>query len=301
MPLSHQLLCLSMVLTLLPLRWPWLVALIAAVSAGIMQGQLTLVALVPITALLALCWRTLATHRRPRRDTGLLLLMLVLGLALALHQLPGFLNPTYLVSMSDQHPPTLKYLNFDKGVAGLLLLVVLVGARRAEMRDRHGGFSATLFMTKASGPPASSGSGRLVLVAAATLALPWLGAVATGLGTPALRWPENAGLFLASNLFLTCVAEEVAFRGVIQQLLGRVFGDKQRRWQGWRSGVPVLLAALVFGLAHAGGGAAYAALATLAGLGYGLMYRLSGRIELAILLHFALNALVFVTLSLPQA
>ena len=40
------------------------------------------------------------------------------------------------------------------------------------------------------------------------------------------------------------------------------------------------------------------ALALLAGLGYGLMYTLTARIEAAIALHFALNALVFLTLDL---
>ena len=37
---------------------------------------------------------------------------------------------------------------------------------------------------------------------------------------------------------------------------------------------------------------------TGASLGYGLAYALSARIELAIALHFALNALVFLTLDL---
>ena len=129
----------------------------------------------------------------------------------------------------------------------------------------------------------------------ATLALPWLAAAIGGLGRPTLRWPDNAGLFLAANLFLTCVAEEVAFRGVIQGLLARRLGTDLRTMNGW---LPILLAAVLFGLAHAAGGTPYVALAMLAGLGYGLAYALSGRIEVAILLHFALNALVFLTLNL---
>ncbi|WP_431287002.1 lysostaphin resistance A-like protein [Roseateles chitinivorans] len=260
--------------------------LIMAVTAGLVQGQLTIVAMVPVAALAALAWMAIEARHRPRREAVLMLLMLVIGFALALHLLPGFLNPTYLATTSDARPPTLKYLNFDKGVAGMLMLAVLASQQR---RRSEGVSPAT--SPGASGLP----GGALWAVLVATLALPWLMAAIGGLGQPTLRWPDNAGLFLAANLFLTCVAEEAAFRGVIQGLLARRLGTDLRTMNGW---LPVLLAAVLFGLAHAAGGTAYVALAMLAGLGYGLAYTLSGRIEVAILLHFALNALVFLTLNL---
>lgn len=285
MPLSHLLLCLSIAAALLPVRapWPWLSLLIMAVTAGLVHGQLTIAAMVPVAALAALAWMAIEARHRPRREAVLMLLMLVIGFALALHLLPGFLNPTYLATTSDAKPPTLKYLNFDKGVAGMLMLAVLASQQR---RRSEGG----------SPLPSAGLPGRaLWAVLVATLALPWLAAAIGGLGQPTLRWPDNAGLFLAANLFLTCVAEEAAFRGVIQGLLARRLGTDLRTMNGW---LPVLLAALLFGLAHAAGGTAYVALAMLAGLGYGLAYTLSGRIEVAILLHFALNTLVFLTLNL---
>ncbi|WP_423600320.1 lysostaphin resistance A-like protein [Roseateles sp. MS654] len=288
MPLSHLLLCLSIAATLLPVRapWPWLSLLIMAVTAGQVQGQLTVAAMVPVAAMAALAWMALEARHRPRREAALMLLMLVIGLALALHVLPGFLNPTYLVATSDIRPPTPKYLNFDKGVAGMLMLAVLA----SQQRRRTEGVALPL-------PAAVPGRAlwAVMAVMAATLAVPWVLAAVGGIGTPALRWPENAALFLSANLFLTCVAEEAAFRGVIQGLLARRLGTDLRTWNGW---LPVLLAALLFGLAHAGGGPAYVALATLAGIGYGLTYTLTGRIEAAIGIHFALNALVFLTLNL---
>ena len=282
MPLSHLLLCLSIAATLLPVRapWPWLSLLIMAVTAGQVQGQLTVAAMVPVAAMAALAWMALEARHRPRREAAL---MLVIGLALALHVLPGFLNPTYLVATSDIRPPTPKHLNFDKGVAGMLMLAVLA----SQQRRRTEGVALPL--------PAAVPGRALWVVMAATLAVPWVLAAVGGIGTPALRWPENAALFLSANLFLTCVAEEAAFRGVIQGLLARRLGTDLRTWNGW---LPVLLAALLFGLAHAGGGPAYVALATLAGIGYGLTYTLTGRIEAAIGIHFALNALVFLTLNL---
>ena len=292
MPLSHLLLCLSIAATLLPVRapWPWLSLLIMAVTAGLVHGQLTIVAMVPVAALAALAWMAIEARHRPRREAVLMLLMLVIGFALALHLLPGFLNPTYLATTSDARPPTLKYLNFDKGVAGMLMLAVLA----SQQRRRSEGRSEGLLPTPSPGAAGLPGW-TLWAVLVATLALPWLAAAIGGLGRPTLRWPDNAGLFLAANLFLTCVAEEVAFRGVIQGLLARRLGTDLRTMNGW---LPILLAAVLFGLAHAAGGTPYVALAMLAGLGYGLAYALSGRIEVAILLHFALNALVFLTLNL---
>ncbi|MDH0867717.1 CPBP family intramembrane metalloprotease [Mitsuaria sp. GD03876] len=293
MPLSHLLLCLSIAATLLPVRapWPWFSLLIMAVTAGLLHGQLTVAAMVPVAAMAALAWMALAARHRPRREAVLMLLMLVVGLALALHVLPGFQNPTFLVAASDLRPPSPKYLNFDKGVAGMLMLAVLMQRQRRRpdgaFGDARGGAPA---------PVPSPGLPWVALPAAivATLALPWLLAVAGGVGVPALRWPDNAALFLSANLLLTCVAEEAAFRGVIQGLLARRLGTDLRTWRGW---LPVLVAAVLFGLAHAAGGPAYVALATLAGVGYGLVYALSGRIEAAIGIHFALNALVFLTLN----
>ncbi len=293
-PLSHLLLGLAMLAALAPVRapWPWLSLLILAMTAGLIHGQLTVAAMVPIAALAALAWMALEARQRPRREAVLMVLMFVIGLALSLHLLPGFLNPTYLASTSDARGPTLRYLNFDKGVAGLLLLVVLAARQR---RDPHLADAAAPAAAPLPVPAAGLPRWAPWAVAAATLALPWAIAVATGVGRPTPRWPENAAVFLAANLFLTCVAEEVAFRGVIQGLLARRLGTDLRTMNGW---LPVLLAAVLFGLAHAAGGPAYVALALLAGLGYGLMYTLSGRIEAAIALHFALNALVFLTLDL---
>lgn len=290
MPLSHLLLCLSIAMTLLPVAapWPWLAPLIMAVTAGLVNGQLAVPAMAPIAAMAALAWMARDAAGRPRREIALMLLMLVLGLALSLHLLPGFLNPSYLVAASDERPPTLKYLNFDKGVAGMLMLAVLAAQQR---RARVASATAMSRLAQRAGTPPWA----LPAVVAVTLGLPWLLAVVSGIGQPTLRWPDHAGLFLTANLFLTCVAEEAAFRGVVQGLLARRLGTDLRTARGW---VPVVAAALLFGAAHAAGGIAYVGLASLAGLGYGLIYALTRRIEAAIGLHVALNALVFTTLNL---
>ena len=153
MPLSHLLLCLSIAATLLPVRapWPWLSLLIMAVTAGLVHGQLTIVAMVPVAALAALAWMAIEARHRPRREAVLMLLMLVIGFALALHLLPGFLNPTYLATTSDARPPTLKYLNFDKGVAGMLMLAVLASQQRRRSEGRSEGRSVGMLPKPAPG------------------------------------------------------------------------------------------------------------------------------------------------------
>ncbi len=65
------------------------------------------------------------------------------------------------------------------------------------------------------------------------------------------------------------------------------------------SAIDVIVSALLFGLAHFGGGLAYVGLATLAGLGYGIAYARTQRIESAILTHFLLNAVHFVGFTFP--
>jgi membrane protease YdiL (CAAX protease family) len=59
------------------------------------------------------------------------------------------------------------------------------------------------------------------------------------------------------------------------------------------------MSALLFGLAHARGGAPLVLLATVAGLFYGAAYLRARRIEGAILTHFALNAVHFLAFSYP--
>lgn len=76
--------------------------------------------------------------------------------------------------------------------------------------------------------------------------------------------------------------EEAFFRGLLQRRLGEVLGV-------WYA-VPIT--ALLFGVAHAAGGATWVVAATVAGIGYGLAYHLSGgRLIASMSAHIALNTL----------
>lgn len=106
------------------------------------------------------------------------------------------------------------------------------------------------------------------------------------LGLPGAAAPVIA-YQLAYNLIFVCVIEESFFRGLIQTALiyglRRLYGTSGDRWA-------LLGASLLFGGVHWGGGPAFVVLATLAGLGYGLVYYLTRRLEYAVFLHFTVNA-----------
>lgn len=104
------------------------------------------------------------------------------------------------------------------------------------------------------------------------------------------KWPEGLLAWLAINLLVTCLAEELVFRAFLQRRLSE------------RLGMPtgLLLTSLLFGLAHLPAGAGFALLAGLAGVGYGLAFHCSGnRLWPALLLHGALNTLHLLLLTYP--
>ena len=81
------------------------------------------------------------------------------------------------------------------------------------------------------------------------------------------KWPQQLWLWLAVNLGVAVLAEELLFRAWLQSALvmrlGAVGG--------------VALTALLFGAAHAPFSPLFAVVAAVAGLGYGLVVHLSGR------------------------
>ena len=99
------------------------------------------------------------------------------------------------------------------------------------------------------------------------------------------RWPGigQALLALVGIYLFTGIPEELLFRGVFQNVF--------RGWSGEEGGLA--LAAVVFGLSHLDNAtaghpvpnAAYALMATLAGLAYGWVWRRSGKVTATALTH----------------
>ncbi|WP_433766814.1 CPBP family glutamic-type intramembrane protease [Pseudomonas putida] len=203
-------------------------------------------------------------------------LFIVLALALATHWLPGFYNGRVIdpQRFTDDAVPFSMYLNLDKPLIGFWLLLAcpwIVSQRSLRI---------TAYAT------------ALALLLSAVLALG--GALLLGVIGWAPKWPEHAWLWLLNNLILVTLVEEALFRGYIQGGLSRCF-ERLRHGET----LALLLASLLFGLAHTGAGWQWVLLASLAGIGYGLAYRFGG-LAAAIATHFGLNLLHFGLFTYPM-
>jgi membrane protease YdiL (CAAX protease family) len=247
---------------------PWVLLFLAAVACGLAGGVLDGQALPAIGLLAAAAhWSRRADSRRQRMAfAGVTALV---ALAMALHRVPGFHNAVVVEGLRfgiDGALPFTLRANFDKATAGLFLLVFFCH-RIASVREG-----------RALAP-------RAALTALAVTAVVLAAALATDLVVPDPKWPAFAPAFVAINLLFTCVAEEAFFRGLLQERLMRRFPARPM--------LAVGVSTVLFGLAHLGGGATYAAAATLAGAGYGVAYAHTRRIEVAVFTHFVVNMVCF--------
>lgn len=192
-------------------------------------------------------------------------LSLLLGLSLELHLIPGFHNLLVWdkVQLTNDALPFTLYLNLDKTAVGLCLL----------------GLNLNLLSTVQEWKIVLKQLAyRLPLIILVILAL----SLVLGYVKFAPKLPQNLWLWVLSNLFFVCLAEEGLFRGFMQETLSR-FHYK------YSAVIAILISALLFGLIHYHGGINYIFLATIAGILYGWIYHVSKRIEASILAHFTLN------------
>jgi membrane protease YdiL (CAAX protease family) len=205
--------------------------------------------------------------------------VVLLCFALGLSKLPGFVPFLFAgdTVVSAGAPPMRLALRFDAGIAGLVLLA-FYGRRIGSWAE-----------FKALARPV------VVIASATTIAVIGAG-LAIGYVAFDPKWPWFAAGHLLRILLWTCVLEEMLFRGVIQHSLASWPPVRDRPALKW---LPLIAASLLFGAAHAGGGAVLVALATIAGIGYGAAWQATQRIEAAIAVHFAVNAVHFVAFSYP--
>lgn len=256
---------------------PWLPLFIAAALSGFACGILAWPALLALATLAGVSAFSARTESRALR-TLLSGITALLALALALHFVPGFDNPIIVaqVQVSNDAAPFTQYANFDKGAAGLLLLVFF-----CQRVTRWDGWRRLAAPT--------------VIAAAATAAAVLIVAWAIGTVRPDPKLPAFALAFLSVNLLFTCVAEEAFFRGLLQERLTRRLAAQPRfRW------VPVAASSALFGAAHFAGGPTLVLLATIGGVGYSLVYAVTRRVEAAVLTHFAVNAVHFFGFTYPH-
>lgn len=261
----------------------WLFAGALAWMGGVLdaRGAVAVIGCIGLAA-----WWQRSTRRHPGTWVGSTMPWAIgaLALALALHAVPGFHNPLVLdgISWRPADPAFSLRASFDKACAGFLLLATVV--------PRCTNLAAARVLVIPTGQAA-------LLTTATALGLGW----AWGLTEPALSWPRAPGhpqavlLFLALNLFVTCVAEEAFFRGLLQAACAQ----RWARWGAVGMAAAVALPAALFGLAHLGGGPRMAVLATVVGLGSGWAFARTRCIEAAVLVHFSVNAVHLLAFTYP--
>ncbi len=257
--------------------WAWLIPAVLAVVMAAADGVIAPSGVLLLAVLGAACGAA-AGAASPALRRGAHAIMFVVAAGLMLHALPGFHNPVavHRVVLGPASTPYTKYLNFDKGMAGLLLLAVYLPQLPArDEGTRHAGAFAW----------------RFALVTAVVLAL----SVAANFVQPQPKAPDWWPLWVWSMVFLTALPEEVVFRGVVQTWL-------QTRLQSWPHGnlTALVIAGVLFGIAHAAGGVVYVCLSTVAGIGYGWIYARTRSIAAAILAHAGLNAVHFFLFTYPS-
>ena len=255
--------------------WPIFTSLsiVAAVNGGIVEW----VGLVVIALFAVACFAAMrSTFSTPVRTLawGTLVICAVM---LAAHQIPWINNVLVFDAVAVSHSAKLYtlYWNYDKALAGVLLYVACV---QPQQRTE---WSSVIITT--------------TVLAVLTPALVVVPALVMGFVVWNPKWPSILVMWVPANLLVTCLAEETFFRGLLQRHLAKAL----------RASVPsaglvaLLVAAAAFGIAHIGGGIAYAFLATLAGIGYGAAYQLTQRVEASILVHFTLNLVHLMLFTYP--
>jgi membrane protease YdiL (CAAX protease family) len=256
--------------------WLWMAALGATILVGYLAGLLEAPAVLALSLLACVLLRFRARAGLVRAGYGAI--VVVASLLLALHVLPGFHNPVVIrdAVLSAGALPYRQYANFDKGLAGVLILGILGTAR---------------LNSAASLGTVVRQAGPIVLV---TIASVMAASLMLGFVRFDPRWTPVFWVWAPINLLLTCVSEEAFFRGFLQREAGRALEDRPSG-----AAIAVAVSALAFGLAHAAGGWRYVLIAMLAGAGYALVYQRSGRVEASIITHFAVNATHFLLFTYP--
>lgn len=198
-------------------------------------------------------------------------LAFLMHVGFSLHKIPGFQNPVIIDQerlTSDATPLSL-YVNFDKALAANLMM--------------------TAFPRVFGAPFTQRAFHRVGCIALATACLTLVAGVGFGVSNVAPAVRPHLWKWLCANALLVCPAEEVLFRGVMQNVLTEQMGPAQG----------LCLASALFGAAHFSGGKAFMALATVAGLGYGIAYQEAG-VGASIAAHLFLNMAHFLGFTYPM-
>ncbi len=241
-------------------------------------GFLSIVALSVVLLFVACCLIfQLSTSTIYRVISGVF--TVIIFLALGFHAISGFENQLYINQqiVKGNSSTYTAYINFDKSIAGLVFFLILIPqAKLPKLKQISYAFAVTLVTTTS------------VLLAGKLTGL-------IDFNNTFFFDEQFLIFFIAMQLFSTCLAEETFFRGFIQQRLYSLFKPNSLL----QSTIPLIVASLLFGLVHFAGGIGYVIAATFAGIGYGMVYQITKRIEAAIIAHTVLNVVHLIFFTYP--
>lgn len=198
-------------------------------------------------------------------------LFFIATVMLLINKVPGFNNPQAIAptQISSGAVDYLKYLNFDKMFVGMLIFTLLSNSKFKSA------VNFSLYQLALI---------SLVFIASFCIAL------YSGLVDIDPKLHDTILLWVLSNLFITCVVEEVVFRQYLQD------GIKKLSNNHW---LAISLSGGLFGLVHLPAGLTYTCIATLLGLTYAYIYYQNKNIYQPILLHFLFNFIHFTLFTYP--
>jgi membrane protease YdiL (CAAX protease family) len=258
-------------------KFAWLAALILACICAVYVGTINLTGVLITFLVGVLAWCSINKNDTLPLCWICRLLFIASIIALALHIMPGFKSTLVIdhVLLTPGARSYRLYLNFDKTLIALFILGILY-------KRPYNTLSWTAALK------------WLWLLFPVIIGVVVLLALLTGKVKYEPKFIDGLWLWVWINLFFTCTVEEAIFRGLIQQQLTNVFSKKHMNT--W---IAVGIASLLFGLAHFAGGSMYIVFATVAGFGYGAVYKLTGRIEASIACHFSLNLVHILFFTYP--
>ena len=238
-----------------PKIWGSLLGL--SLLAGFLVGNLSGFALTVIAGWAAL-WVLYAKKQTISIQIALFAALILISFGFKFHWFPGF-TPVQITGKFR--------LGFDGPIVGLFPLALLVPLAKT-WRDWKTALTKGLWLT-------CLGIGAMAVLAIASGTTHWES-----------KLPSAAGLRYLNNLVLTAIPEEAFYRGFIQRELSQFFKNSRKG-----NIFALLFASLIFALMHLywSPNLAILGFTFLAGLLYGGVYLLSGKLESAILCHFLLN------------
>lgn len=258
-------------------KYVWRIAAILALSIALAVDHVSPIALIPLLLLL-LATNKLQYDRNGPRQGIWRLSVVILPLVIALGFSGAFSTWTLLgdIQLGRSSSSYAINLNMSKPLIALTLLTTVVPTinYRTDISQ----------MLKKTLP---------ILV----IGVPAVAAFSSAVGYTRFDFKLQVIIFVWGiiNLFVTCIAEEVYFRGVIlKELLSSCVSFKNGKY------FALALSSIIYGLVHFSGGLLFILVATVAGLLYGAAYIKTGKVESSILCHFGVNVFHFIFLTYPK-